>query len=369
MLHHTALDAEAWVDHAAELAQWCWTRLVNRIDVWGGYNALADRDRIITQRHGTTTKLGSTRTRPTRALRGKVLLTPAILEEHFRAIRPQQVVGLHTTSTENTSLWGAADIDNHGETSTPGQFNVGAALAWYSRLRALGFNPLLTDSNGMGGYHLLTIFAEPVPTGRVFSFLKWLTRDHRTHGIVNPIETFPKQATIQLGRYGNWLRLPGRHHTREHWSRVWDGRRWLDRTIAVDFILALTGDAPALIPRQATMPPPPPAQRSSAYTGHTAASKLSLRIEKYLAKLPTGLGEGQHRDDYAFRFACFLARDLAMPDSEVLPWLCRWDALQAAAKGEDRLREILGNAKRYGQRAVGSGLGPTRSIRHGNDNK
>jgi hypothetical protein len=82
-----------------------------------------------------------------------------------------------------------------------------------------------------------------------------------------------------------------------------------------------------------------------------------------LAKLPTGLGEGQHRDDYAFNFACFLVRDLALADAEAIPWLLRWDSQQAATKGETRLLEIIANARTYGQRAIGCGLQQHR--RHG----
>jgi hypothetical protein len=44
--------------------------------------------------------------------------------------------------------------------------------------------------------------------------------------------------------FGNRLRLPGRHHTREHWSRVWDGGRWREGDEAIDFIVALKPCAP-----------------------------------------------------------------------------------------------------------------------------
>jgi hypothetical protein len=72
---------------------------------------------------------------------------------------------------------GALDIDWHGETSTAPDVNLAAAMAWHTVLVNRGFKPLLTDSNGAGGFHLLTIFAEPVPTPRVFHFLKALVTD------------------------------------------------------------------------------------------------------------------------------------------------------------------------------------------------
>ena len=73
------------------------------------------------------------------------------------------VVGLHTTSPDNTSKWGALDIDWHAEDGTDGSAVTGrAARAWYDRLKAMGFRPLLIDSNGRGGYHLRILFREAI---------------------------------------------------------------------------------------------------------------------------------------------------------------------------------------------------------------
>jgi hypothetical protein len=38
---------DAWPDLAAKLARWARERLVNRTDVWGGYNAILDRGKIV----------------------------------------------------------------------------------------------------------------------------------------------------------------------------------------------------------------------------------------------------------------------------------------------------------------------------------
>ena len=349
-----------WQARAADLARWTWQRLVNRTDVWGGYNALADRDKIITSADGNTTKLEREPTaRPAVAKRGQVLLTPAVLERHFGATGPEHVVGLHTTAANNTSRWGAIEVDWHGETSSPAEINLATALSWYGQLRGLGFRPLLTDSNGSGGYHLTTVFSGPVQTQRVFAFMRWLIRDHATLGLPKPPETFPKQPRIAPGKCGNWLRVPGRHHTREHWSRVWDGNRWLDGAAAVELILAVTGDNPEQIPfaTAAVAARPACSVLSSSRTDPAEPGAAASRIRAYLDKLPIGLGEGQHRDDYLFCFAAWLVRDMALLDVEALTWMAEWDARQAAAKGAVRLREILENAKRYGQRAVGCGLG------------
>jgi hypothetical protein len=77
------------------------------------------------------------------------------------------------------SRWGAFDIDAHdGGTADPAA-NLVAALAWYRVLVDLGFTPLLSESNGKGGYHLLAQFAEPAPTPKVYALTQWLVRDLR----------------------------------------------------------------------------------------------------------------------------------------------------------------------------------------------
>jgi hypothetical protein len=345
---------------AAELAHWSWAHLVNRTDAWGGYRPLHERGKVYTRRDGTRGEVGTPTTPPAPSARGRVLLTEEVLACHYRGRAVEHVVGLHSTSSDNTCRWGAVDVDHHadGGTTDPA-VNLAAALAWYRRLRQLGFAPLLTDSNGAGGYHLRVLFSEPATAPRVHAFLCWLVRDCDQHGMSHPPESFPKQAHLQPGRFGNWLRLPGRHHTREHWSRVWDGGRWLEGTAAVDHILAQKGSPACLIPDCALAARP----GSAAHRRPPRASKagdcggaLAARIRAYLAKLPSGLGEGQHRDDVAYNFAAFLVRDLGLPDSVAMTWLNEWDRGNLVQKGEARLKEILANAHAYGQRALGSGL-------------
>lgn len=247
---------EAWRDRAKELAQWVWDHLVNRTDVWGGYFS-----------SGPTTH-------PPRANRGKIVLTQSLIERHFRGTLTQQIVGLHSTAQNNTSISGAVDLDNHDDSPAIGAVNLAAALTWYNRLRALGFNPLLTDSNGAGGYHLRVIMGSPAPTPAMFAFLQSLITDWKELGLPAAPETFPKQATIgSATRVGcNWLRIPGRHHKREHYSRVWDGARWLDGAEAVAYILAVAGDSPDLIPAaiQAELAAQPEAPPASGCSGKTA---------------------------------------------------------------------------------------------------
>jgi hypothetical protein len=357
--------AREWAAERHKLAAWTMPTMANRRDVWGGYHPLEEVGKEYMLSDGTKGKLGPQTTRPAPSRRGQEFLTEAVLARHFAGHRREDIAGLHSTSLENTSRWGGVDIDWHGPTSTAPEVNWRAALAWYNGLVRRGFQPLLTDSNGRGGFHLLVEFAAPLPTPRVYHFLKTLVADHAWHGMAKVPEIFPKQPQIAAGGFGNWLRLFGRHHTnRDHWSKVWDGSAWLAGAAAVAFILGLKGDPPTLVPESPTEPP----RRNTAVRNPAdAGDNLARRVAAYLAKLPTGLGEGAGRDDIAYHFACFLARDLALGDEIALAWLERWDKYNAVPKGTAALAEILANARKYGRAEIGSGLGrdvPRRGGRH-----
>jgi hypothetical protein len=330
----------AWHRHAEELADFFWP-LANRTDVWGGYRPPAERGKEYKKPDGGTGKLGAPTTRPARRLRGTVRLTRDHVVRHFRATAPEHIVGLHAVSPDNTSRWGGVDIDWHGEQSTAPEINLAAGLAWYKRLTALELTALLTDSNGKGGLHLALVLSGALPSPLIFFFMKCLTGDHASHGMTAAPETFPKQPRVsaqgQKGEYGNWLRLPGLHHTRPHWSRVWDGTEFVSGDEAVDCILSLKPSDPRLVQK-------------------ALDQILEPRIRDYGAKVPHK-SEGQGRDDVAFGYACWLARDLWREDETVLRWLAEWDRGNNPPKGGERLREILGNAHQYGQNAYGAGLG------------
>jgi hypothetical protein len=357
--------AHAWAAHSRELALWAWATLVNRVDVWGGYRPLDEVGKEYIRQDGTKGKLGPQTTRPAnRSRRGKDFLTQAILARHFAGRCRQDIVGLHSTSEVNTSRCGAVDIDYHGSQSTAPEVNQAAAIGWYAKLVSLGLVPLLTDSNGAGGFHLLAIFADPVATERVFAFARWLVSDHARFGLPAPPETFPKQAQIQPGRYGNWLRLPGPHHTKDHWSRVWDGQVWLQGQAAIEHILSIRGASPQLIRDMVRefLPRRPPTAAIPRYRpAAVEPDGLARRIQAYMARLPN-LHEGQGRDDVAYRLAAFLVRDLQLSDGAALPWLLQWDQGNRPPKGEERLREIIANARKYGKNAFGMAL-PRFSLR------
>ena len=236
--------ADEWYRNAIELASWTDTHLVNRRDAFGRYKSPGKRS-------------GPRDT----AFTDHSPVTHEVLQDHYRGEDRGDLIGLHSTALDEASgeaelapcrsRWAAIDIDRHREDEDP-EANLRAALAWRDHAVRLGFHPLLIDSNGRGGYHLLVVFDAPVPTGEVFRFAEWLRRDWDVMGLAEKPETFPKQARLGKGKgFGNWLRLPGRHHTRDHWSRVWNGVSWIEGNAAIGFILSISGDPASLIPGEA----------------------------------------------------------------------------------------------------------------------
>jgi hypothetical protein len=213
--------ADEWRDRAAELADWTQRHLVNRTDVWGRYVRKKKNDSEEEFRNSAITA-------PFRDERGKVFLAESSLEKHFRTKASNGVLGLHSSSTDQTSRWLAIDVDLHepDDLSVTPQGNFVAARAWYTKLQELGLDPLLFDSNGIGGFHLLVVFAEPLSTQTVHDFAAQLVSDFEMRGLDQMPEIFP--GTSRWNHYGSWLRLPGRHHSRDHYTRVWNDEPWDD---------------------------------------------------------------------------------------------------------------------------------------------
>jgi hypothetical protein len=233
-----APPAADWHARADDLADWTRERLVNRTDVWGAY----------------CPEPGMIRTAPRKRDRGRARLSRDTLLIHFSADCREHVIGLHTTAPDNTSLWGALEFDNHDHSTAQADANRKAALAGYNKLHSDGWHPLLTDCNGEGSFHLRVLFDSPQNTARVYSFLQALAAELAfEHKLDKVPETFPKQPAVSApgepGEFGNWLRVPGRHHTRDFWSPVWDGEHWLTGNEAIDFITDLAGDPGALLPQ------------------------------------------------------------------------------------------------------------------------
>lgn len=239
MDHFEQLAAQ-WHERSTELAEWTMAQLVNRTDVWGRY---------VRRKGDETTHVV---TAPFRDERGKVFLDVDSLRKHFRRKQPSGQLGLHSAGSDLTSRWLAIDIDLHDaddDLTVSPEGNLAAAIGWRQSLADSGLDPLLLDSNGVGGFHLLVVFAEPMSTDSVYEFGAKLVADYERRGLARRPEVFPDRPTWD--RYGHWLRLPGRHHTRPHYTRVWNDepfadQPWLEGHDAIDRILA-TRPAPAAL--------------------------------------------------------------------------------------------------------------------------
>ena len=252
MASHYEIVAEEWKSRSRELAEWAMEKLVNRKDVWGQYAALTE---------GEKKKLGRTykaMTLPVAAKRGPDMVTLDKLTRHFASQhrRRPQIVGLHAKSKENTSRWLGIDIDMHDDSKADAEEhsrrNLVGALKWWRQLQTMGYDPLLFDSNNNGGYHLWVLFDEPAPTEHVFAFAWSIVSTWEETNLSEEPETFPKKPKEKKPDedvLGAWFRLPGLHHTREHYATVWSGDEWLDDPwlsghAAIDAMLQCVGGPP-----------------------------------------------------------------------------------------------------------------------------
>ncbi|MEE9332796.1 MAG: hypothetical protein V3U65_01765 [Granulosicoccaceae bacterium] len=217
---------EEWRARAPELADWAMDTLVNRKDVWGQYSVLTPTERKTSERSYKAMTL------PAKTQRGGNKVTLDKLTRHFasRHSRKPQIIGLHAKSETITSRWFGIDVDCHDteaiDAEDLGRRNLNACVNWYQKLQGMGLDPLLFDSNGAGGYHLWVLFSAPAPTATVFAFVQDLINDWEEQHLEKRPETFPK--AVKEGSIGSWFRLPGLHHTHEHYSTVWAGDEGLD---------------------------------------------------------------------------------------------------------------------------------------------
>ena len=183
----------------------------------------------------------------------KAEVTVALLKNHFQGKERGDLVGLHTTSANNKCRWVLIDIDQHKESDHEmEQRNQAAAIALYEKLQTYGITALLTASNGCGGFHLLVLFEQPMDSEIVFEFGRSLVHDWQDLGLICHPEVFPKQSTLKDGKLGNWVRLPGLHHTRDFYSEVWSGSEWLSGQAAINVICDTQRVPPKLLHEEET---------------------------------------------------------------------------------------------------------------------
>lgn len=259
---------EEWRARAHELADWAWQHLVNRKDVWGQYTSTKKKD---------AKKGYSALTLPQKKLRGKDMVSIDKLTRHFSSLKRHHLIGLHSQSVDHTCKWFAIDIDLHDcddrLRDDVARRNYAAATGWWEALQLKGYDPLLLDSNGRGGYHLMVFFSEPAPIDAVYQFAQDLVSDWEQRNLDYTPETFPKSDTVEEGKLGAWLRLPGLHHTHDHFTKVWCGEEWLDDPW-------LAGDAAITTILSNTPGPPPISDSNQAEVEPAKKSKSTTKPEQ-----------------------------------------------------------------------------------------
>ncbi len=222
--------------YADDLAEWAMERLVNRRDVWSQYTLRDGKVGVVMLPIPERRKLGTD------------MVTITKLHRHFSAKSVAHLIGLFSISDHSTCKWFAVDVDLHDET-LPGadeiaEANFAAALEWAEKLRDQGMDPLLLDSNGVGGYHVWVLFDKEYPLADVFDFADDLRSDWDRLGLPRKPEIFPPKRIVAPDDLPYTLRTPGRHHTRHFYTRVWNfdaiagENEWLEGGDAIEVMLA-----------------------------------------------------------------------------------------------------------------------------------
>ncbi|HEX6125070.1 MAG TPA: hypothetical protein VFZ23_06810 [Pyrinomonadaceae bacterium] len=227
--------ASEWVRYADKLAEWAMERLVNRRDVWSQYTLKDGKIGVVMLPIVERRKMGTD------------MVTLNKLHRHFSGKSPAHLIGLHSISDHSTCKWFAIDVDLHDETvpnaGEIAEANFNAALDWAERLREMGMDPMLMDSNGVGGYHVWVLLDKEYPLANVYDFADDLRSDWQDLGLPRKPEQFPPKRAVAPDDLPYTLRTPGRHHTRHHYTRVWNfdavagENEWLEGGDAIEAML------------------------------------------------------------------------------------------------------------------------------------
>jgi len=260
--------AHEWEERADDLAQWAMERLVNRRDVWSQYTLRGDKIGVVMLPI------------PERRALGTDMVTLQKLRRHFAGRSRSHLIGLHAFSDHNTAKWFAVDVDLHNPTVANADelaaANLAACLTWAGRLREKFLDPCVMDSSGAGGYHVWALLDREYPLADVFEFVSELRDDWADFGLPRRPEVFPPRAHVEPGHLPYALRLPGRHHTNHHYTRVWNFEtmgesEWLEGAEAIEALIAL---------RPAPLPSVKKGTRRAATKKVTATPKIVVPKQK-----------------------------------------------------------------------------------------
>ena len=291
---------EAWAEHAAELTKWACRCLYVRDNAYPAWVKEVNDWRCVHKD-----------------------LTEDVFRNHFHGTT---TIGTYTLGRDSKCLYVGWDIDHHdGDPGDPAA-NWRYARILFRWLTRMGANPLVEDSNGSGGYHVWLRFDDRILGSVAHSVATWLVR-HCPAGI--HAEAFPKQPNLnETRRYGNQMRLPGKHHKRDHWSRFFDGEKWLEGDEACRWLLNWKATDISVFPRRArefvqVAPSPAPTDTDTPPV-QPDQDEATVQARRYLAKVPgTQSGQGQARQR-ACRLSMFVVHGFALATETAVEVLTEW---------------------------------------------
>jgi hypothetical protein len=314
----------AWQVNHQELADWSWDRMAVKRDRYGRYAADGSARWSMKE------------------------LSLDSLREHFNGA---ETIGLGATSLNDECLFVAWDLDNHvSDTST--DLNLEYAIVLRDKLLEMGLQSLIEDSDGKGGIHLWLLFTHPIPASTAHPFAKDVASDFREHGL-EKIECFPKSSTVKRTkkRCGNYIRLPGKHHKREHWSRFWGDDDWLSIDDSVQLLLGHSGNDPAFVPAAASVTPRESRCKQLIKPGGLIDGEENIEMARqHAAKFP-GAVDGESGHDVTFRLACELVKGFILTEAQGLEIIREWNDKCTPPWSEEELQHKIDDAARSGGRA------------------
>ena len=330
--------AEEWMRYADDLATWAMKRLVNRRDVWSQYTLRDGKVGVVMLPIPERRKLGTD------------MVTLNKLHRHFQAKSAAHLIGLFSISDHSTCKWFAVDVDLHDET-LPGadeiaEANFAAALEWAEKLRDQGMDPMLLDSNGVGGYHVWVLLDKEYPLADVFDFADELRSDWDKLNLPRKPEIFPPKRVVAPDDLPYTLRTAGRHHTRHFYTRVWNfdaiagENEWLEGGDAIEAMIATR---PSKLPKKAKskkkaslVPAPAPKKRDA-----TRKPRVCLDLDGVLAQYDKWKGVDHIGDPIpgALEFTKQLAK---IAEIVIFTSRCAQDVLEGSriTPGQLRIRVI-----------------------------